>query len=98
MSGGESFLISLALALGLSRLSCINKRIDSLFLDEGFGTLDSKSLEVAIDALENMRQRHGLVGIISHVETLKDRIASKLTIEKKNDGSSIIIGSGVMSA
>ena len=98
LSGGESFLISLALALGLSRLSCINKRIDSLFLDEGFGTLDSKSLEVAIDALENMRQRHGLVGIISHVETLKDRIASKLTIEKKNDGSSIIIGSGVMSA
>jgi exonuclease SbcC len=98
LSGGESFIVSLALALGLSRLSCINKRIDSLFLDEGFGTLDAKSLEIAIDALENMRQRHGLVGIISHIEMIKDRIASKLIIEKKNDGSSIIIGSGVKHA
>lgn len=88
LSGGESFLVSLALALGLSDLSGRTVRIDSLFIDEGFGSLDQEALEVAITALESLRQRHKTVGIISHVGLLKERINTRLVVEKQADGVS----------
>ena len=73
-SGGEKFIISLALALGLSDLASKNVKIDSLFIDEGFGTLDSSSLETVISTLETLQSQGKMIGIISHVENLKERI------------------------
>ncbi|MDR2471090.1 MAG: AAA family ATPase, partial [Treponema sp.] len=87
LSGGERFLLSLALALGLSRLNSKNLRIDSLFLDEGFGTLDRESLELAINILSRLRQNQGkLTGIISHVEELQERIAAVIRAGKSGGG------------
>lgn len=91
LSGGESFLASLALALGLSDLAGRNARIDSLFIDEGFGSLDSDALEIAISALEGLRQRNKTVGVISHVEILKERIATQIAVEKHADGTSKLV-------
>ncbi len=88
LSGGESFLVSLALALGLSDLAGRTVRIDSLFVDEGFGTLDPETLEVAISALESLRQDHKTVGVISHVALLKERIATQIVVEKDSGGVS----------
>ncbi len=88
LSGGESFLVSLALALGLSDLASNRIQIDSLFIDEGFGTLDSETLEVAIDALENLRADGKLIGIISHVDALKERIGAQIHVEKLSGGVS----------
>ncbi len=88
LSGGESFLVSLALALGLSDLAGRTVRIDSLFVDEGFGTLDPETLEVAISALESLRQDHKTVGVISHVALLKERIATQIVVEKDSGGIS----------
>ena len=88
LSGGESFLVSLALALGLSDLAGRTVRIDSLFIDEGFGSLDSEALEVAISALESLRQDHKTVGVISHVALLKERIGTQIFVEKKTGGVS----------
>jgi exonuclease SbcC len=88
LSGGESFLASLALALGLSDLAGRTVRIDSLFIDEGFGSLDPETLEVAIDALESLRQDHKTVGIISHVGLLKERISTQIVVEKMAGGVS----------
>ncbi len=82
LSGGESFLVSLALALGLSDLVSSKTSIDSLFLDEGFGTLDSDTLEVALDALDNLNASGKMIGIISHVDTLKERIAVQIKVQK----------------
>jgi exonuclease SbcC len=90
LSGGESFLVSLALALGLSDLAGRTVRIDSLFIDEGFGSLDPDTLEVAIAALESLRQNHKTVGIISHVGLLKERIGTKIVVEKNAGGISKI--------
>jgi exonuclease SbcC len=90
LSGGESFLASLALALGLSDLAGRTVRIDSLFIDEGFGSLDPDTLEVAIDALESLRQNQKTVGVISHVGLLKERIATQIIIEKEAGGRSRI--------
>ena len=90
LSGGESFLVSLALALGLSDLAGRTVRIDSLFIDEGFGSLDPETLEVAIDALESLRQHRKTVGVISHVELLKERIATQIIVEKRAGGTSAI--------
>ena len=90
LSGGESFLASLALALGLSDLAGRTVRIDSLFIDEGFGSLDPDTLEVAIDALESLRQNQKTVGVISHVSLLKERIATQIIIEKEAGGRSRI--------
>ncbi len=73
LSGGESFIVSLALALGLSRMAG-ETRIDTLFLDEGFGTLDADALENVLDCLQSLRAGGKLIGIISHVEALKERI------------------------
>ena len=90
LSGGESFLVSLALALGLSDLAGRTVRIDSLFVDEGFGTLDPETLEIAIAALETLRQDHKTVGVISHVSLLKERISTQIVVEKLAGGVSQI--------
>ncbi|KAF1066342.1 MAG: Nuclease SbcCD subunit C [Pseudomonas citronellolis] len=82
LSGGESFLVSLALALALSDLVSHKTSIDSLFLDEGFGTLDGETLEVALDALDSLNASGKSIGIISHVEALKERIAVQLKVHK----------------
>lgn len=90
LSGGESFLASLALALGLSDLAGRTVRIDSLFIDEGFGSLDPDSLEVAIATLESLQQDHKTVGVISHVDLLKERIGTRIIVEKQPGGVSKI--------
>ena len=90
LSGGESFLASLALALGLSDLAGRTVRIDSLFIDEGFGSLDPETLEIAIAALESLRQNHKTVGVISHVALLKERISTQIVVEKMAGGVSHI--------
>lgn len=90
LSGGESFLASLALALGLSDLAGRNVQIDSLFIDEGFGTLDADALDVAISALESLRGQDKTVGVISHIDLLKERIATQIAIEPSSGGSSSI--------
>ncbi|KGJ92878.1 AAA family ATPase [Colwellia psychrerythraea] len=82
LSGGESFLISLALALALSDLVSNKTSIDSLFLDEGFGTLDNNTLEVALDALDNLNASGKMIGVISHVEALKERIGVQIKVKK----------------
>lgn len=82
LSGGESFLISLALALALSDLVSNKTSIDSLFLDEGFGTLDNNTLEIALDALDNLNASGKMIGVISHVDALKERISVQIKVKK----------------
>ncbi|MFT4431922.1 AAA family ATPase [Caballeronia sp. 15715] len=82
LSGGESFLVSLALALALSDLVSFKTSIDSLFLDEGFGTLDGETLEVALNALDSLNASGKMIGVISHVEALKERIPLQIRVAK----------------
>lgn len=84
LSGGESFLVSLALALALSDLVSHKTRIDSLFLDEGFGTLDSETLDTALDALDALNATGKTIGVISHVEAMKERIPVQIKVRKIN--------------
>ncbi|QIR14239.1 AAA family ATPase [Shewanella aestuarii] len=84
LSGGESFLVSLALALALSDLVSHKTSIDSLFLDEGFGTLDSQTLDIALDALDNLNASGKMIGVISHIEAMKERIAVQIKVHKMN--------------
>jgi len=84
LSGGESFLVSLALALALSDLVSHKTRIDSLFLDEGFGTLDSETLDAALDALDALNATGKTIGVISHVEAMKERIPVQIKVKKIN--------------
>lgn len=90
LSGGESFLVSLSLALGLSDLASRKVQINSLFIDEGFGTLDAETLDTAISALENLQAGGKTIGIISHVEALKDRIGTQIQLRRLPGGSSQI--------
>ncbi|MFT5833436.1 MAG: exonuclease SbcC, partial [Cognaticolwellia sp.] len=90
LSGGESFLVSLALALGLSDLAGQNTNIESLFIDEGFGTLDEKTLEDAIITLENLNNSGKIIGIISHVPALKEKITTQIRVTKKGGGVSVL--------
>ncbi len=90
LSGGETFLTSLSLALALSELSKGRARLDALFLDEGFGTLDTDTLEIALDALEGLRLSGRTVGIISHVEELTRRVPVRIALTKRGDGSSTV--------
>jgi len=82
LSGGESFLVSLALALSLSDLVSNKTSIDSLFLDEGFGTLDGDTLDIALSALDTLNASGKMIGVISHVESLKERIPAQIRVEK----------------
>lgn len=84
LSGGESFLVSLALALALSDLVSHKTRIDSLFLDEGFGTLDAETLDCALDALDALNASGKTIGVISHVEAMKERIPVQIKVRKIN--------------
>lgn len=94
LSGGEGFIISLALALGLSQMASQNIRVDSLFLDEGFGTLDEESLDIALDTLTSLQQEGKIIGIISHVQALKERILTQIQVKKLSGGYSEITGQG----
>jgi exonuclease SbcC len=86
LSGGESFVVSLALALGLSELANNGKSVDSLFLDEGFGNLDAESLYTVISTLEGLRTHGKTVGVISHVEGVQKRFKAQLQVIKKPNG------------
>ncbi|SFW21231.1 AAA family ATPase [Nitrosovibrio sp. Nv17] len=94
LSGGESFIVSLALALGLSHMASRNVRVDSLFLDEGFGTLDEEALDTALETLGNLQQDGKLIGVISHVPTLKERIGTRIVVTPLAGGRSEISGPG----
>ncbi len=91
LSGGETFLVSLALALGLSALSASDTPIDSLFIDEGFGTLDSETLETALSVLDELQSQGRQIGIISHVDSLATHIPLQITVGKLGGGKSRII-------
>lgn len=95
LSGGESFMISLALALGLSNMASHRMQVDSLFLDEGFGTLDEEALDVALDTLTTLQQSGKLIGVISHIQALKDRISRQIQVVPMTGGVSKIEGAGV---
>ena len=90
LSGGESFLVSLALALGLSELAGNKARIESLFIDEGFGTLDPDALNTALDALERLQHSGKMIGVISHVADLKERIGTQIRVQPVAGGNSTV--------
>ena len=94
LSGGESFIVSLTLALGLSKMASKKVRVDSLFLDEGFGTLDEDALETALETLSGLQQDGKLIGIISHVSALKERISTQIKISPVSGGRSTVSGPG----
>ncbi len=90
LSGGESFVVSLCLALGLSEMAARHRKIESLFLDEGFGALDEEMLYRVVAALKNLRANGKMVGIISHVKRLADEIPTQIRVDRIPDGSSCI--------
>lgn len=90
LSGGESFLVSLALALGLSSLSSNRMRVESLFIDEGFGSLDAETLRVAMDALESLRTQGRKIGVISHVQEMTERIPVQIRVSRAGNGRSYV--------
>jgi exonuclease SbcC len=90
LSGGESFLVSLALALGLASLSSNRVRVESLFIDEGFGSLDSETLRVAMDALDGLQSMGRKVGVISHVQEMTERIATRILVQPSGGGTSSV--------
>ena len=90
LSGGESFLVSLALALGLSSLSSNRMRVESLFIDEGFGSLDAESLRTAMEALEQLQMQGRKIGVISHVQEMSERISVQVQVHKKVNGKSVL--------
>lgn len=90
LSGGESFLVSLALALGLSSLSSNRMKVESLFIDEGFGSLDAETLRVAMDALESLRTQGRKIGVISHVQEMTERIPAQIRVNRAGNGRSYI--------
>uniref|UniRef100_UPI0025DEA1B5 SbcC/MukB-like Walker B domain-containing protein n=1 Tax=Nitrosomonas sp. TaxID=42353 RepID=UPI0025DEA1B5 len=94
LSGGESFIISLALALGLSHMVSHNIQVDSLFLDEGFGTLDEEALDTALETLASLQQQGKLIGIISHVAALQERISTRIQVIPRSGGRSRLSGPG----
>jgi len=94
LSGGESFIVSLSLALGLSSMASQKVRVDSLFLDEGFGTLDEEALDTALETLSSLQQDGKLIGVISHVQALKERIGTQIRVASNTGGRSQISGPG----
>jgi exonuclease SbcC len=95
LSGGESFLVSLALALGLASLSSSRMQVESLFIDEGFGSLDPATLNIAMDALERLHNQGRKVGVISHVQEMTERIPVQIKVSKQNSGRSKVEVIGV---
>lgn len=93
LSGGETFLVSLALALalGLASLTSSRLRIESLFIDEGFGSLDEDTLETAMNALNHLQSQGRKVGIITHVERMQDAITTQIHVRRGPGGSSRIV-------
>ncbi|MDR2563171.1 MAG: AAA family ATPase [Prevotellaceae bacterium] len=90
LSGGEKFIVSLSLALGLANMASRNMKIDTMFIDEGFGTLDSDYLNVALTALSNLQSEGKLIGVISHLAELKERIVTHIEVVPLGDGRSRI--------
>jgi DNA repair protein SbcC/Rad50 len=90
LSGGETFLASLALALGLADLTARKTTVQSLFIDEGFGALDEQALEIAIDTLETLQARGLMIGVISHIRDMKTRISTQIQVSKRGDGFSAV--------
>lgn len=88
LSGGESFLVSLALALGLASLSSSRMKVESLFIDEGFGSLDPTTLNIAMDALERLHNQGRKVGVISHMQEMTERIPVQIKVSKQQSGKS----------
>ena len=89
--GGERFLVSLALALGLASMSSNRGiKVESLFIDEGFGSLDGSNLAMAVSALEQLQATGRRVGVISHVDELKERIGVKVEVVPVGSGRSIV--------
>ena len=94
LSGGEKFIVSLALALGLSQISGSKAQVDSLFIDEGFGSLDDEALNSALEALGEIKRDGRMIGIISHVSGISERIPVQIHVIRKSEGKSIIEGPG----
>ena len=92
LSGGETFIVSLSLALGLANMASNNMKIDTMFIDEGFGSLDNDYLDVALSALSNLQNEGKLIGVISHLSELKERIATHIEVITKGNGLSMIEG------
>lgn len=90
LSGGETFLVSLALALGLASMASSKLRIESLFIDEGFGSLDSESLQLALDALDNLQAQGRKVAVISHVQEMHERIPVQIRVQRQGNGASVV--------
>ncbi|MEA9996636.1 AAA family ATPase [Pseudomonas sp. 10B1] len=90
LSGGETFLVSLALALGLASMASSTLKIESLFIDEGFGSLDPESLQLAMDALDGLQAQGRKVGVISHVQEMHERIPVQIQVRRKGNGLSTI--------
>ncbi|WP_043511429.1 SbcC/MukB-like Walker B domain-containing protein, partial [Halomonas sp. BC04] len=88
LSGGETFLVSLALALGLASMASGNLVIESLFIDEGFGSLDPQSLALAMDALDGLQAQGRKVGVISHIQEMHERIPVQIKVEPLGNGAS----------
>ena len=99
LSGGETFLASLALALGLSALSSEKTPIESLFIDEGFGTLDPESLELVLEVLDHLHASGRQIGVISHVEAVAERLAAQVNVVDQGGGrSQVVVGVATMAA
>jgi len=90
LSGGEGFLVSMSLALGLSDMASKQVRIGSLFIDEGFGTLDTATLQTVVSVLEELRQQGRMVGVISHVDGLAKQLGAEIQVKPVGDGRSIL--------
>ena len=95
LSGGEKFLVSLSLALGIADFASRNVRVESLFMDEGFGTLDDVTLEDVMNCLRSQQREGKMLGIITHVESVVNSISQKIELEAAQQGHSIIKGPGV---
>jgi exonuclease SbcC len=90
LSGGETFLVSLALALGLASMASSTLKIESLFIDEGFGSLDPESLQLAMDALDGLQAQGRKVGVISHVQEMHERIPVQIQVRRQGNGLSTL--------
>jgi exonuclease SbcC len=90
LSGGETFLVSLALALGLASMASSTLKIESLFIDEGFGSLDPESLQLAMDALDGLQAQGRKVAVISHVQEMHERIPVQIQVRRQGNGLSTL--------